>query len=80
MTDAVETVWENVDQEPADELARCQAHNLLAAAALDPVVLPFERNGIGIGADQSAVRDCHTVGVAGQVCQHGFGPPKGGFA
>ena len=55
MTDAVETVGENVDQEPADELARCQAHNLLAITALGPVVLPLERNGIGIGADETTV-------------------------
>ena len=45
VADAVEAGGQDVDQEPADELVRGQAHDLHAIAALDPVVLPAERHG-----------------------------------
>ncbi len=79
MPDAVETVWQDVDQEPADELRRGQAEDLLPIATFDPVVLPAECHGVGISADQAVVGDGDAVGVAGQVCQYGLWPAKWWF-
>ena len=39
----VESAWQDVDQEPPDELVRLERHGLVAAGSLDPVVLVAER-------------------------------------
>ena len=57
MPDAVEPVGQDVDQEPADELVRGEAHHLLPGALLDAIVLPAESDGSGVAAEQAAVRD-----------------------
>lgn len=79
MADAVEAVGQDVDQEPADELGRGQPHDPRAVAALDPVILPAERHGIGIRADQAAVGDRDPVRVSAQIGQHGLGSAEGRF-
>ena len=63
VSDAVEAGGQNVDQEPADELGRGQAHDLHAVTALDAVILPPEGHGAGIRADEAVVRDRDTVRV-----------------
>ena len=68
-----------MDQEATNELGRGQPHDLLAIAGFDAVVLPAERHGIGIGADQAGVRDCHPVGIAAEIGQHGLGTAEGRF-
>ena len=55
MADAMEAVRENMHEEAADELEGRQMHDLHTVPALDPVVLPFERNGARIGADKTVV-------------------------
>jgi len=55
VADAVEAGGQNVDQEPADELIRGQAHNLHPVSLFDAVVFPAEDHGIGISADQTVV-------------------------
>ena len=90
--DAVKPVWQDMDQEAPDELVGRQPHGLLPplmvcrqttagqrVATLDPVVLPAERNGLGIGADQAVVRDCHAMGVAAEIGQHGLWAAEGWF-
>ena len=77
MVDAVEPVGQNMHQEAADELWRCQAHDLLAVTAFDPVVFPAEGHGIGIRTDQTMVRDRDPVGVAAQVGEDCLGPSEG---
>ncbi len=79
MADAVEAFGKDVDEEAADELGCGQAHDLLAITALDPVVLPAESHGAGIGTDQSVVRDRDPVGVTAQIGQHGHRPAEGRF-
>ena len=79
MTDTVEAVRQDVDQEAADELARRQTHDFLAVTGLDAVVLPAERDGLGVRADQAVVRDRDPVGVAAQIGQHRFGAAEGRF-
>ena len=72
--DPVEPVWQDVDEEPADELARLERHGLVAAGSLDPVVLVAERDAGRVGGDEPAVGDRDPVGVAGQIGQHLLGP------
>jgi hypothetical protein len=57
-----------MDQEAAGELGRGQTHDLLAVTALDPVILPAERNCIGIRADQAVVRDRDLMCISAQIC------------
>jgi hypothetical protein len=42
VTDAVKAGWQDVDQEPADELVWVERHGLVAAWSLDPVVLDLD--------------------------------------
>ena len=74
---AVKPVWEDVDQEPADELGGGQPHHLLAVPALDAIILPAEGHSIGIGADQAGVGDRPPMGIAAQVGQHRLGAAEG---
>ena len=63
MPDPVEPVWQDVDEEPADELARLERHGLVAAWPLDPVVIVPERDTGHVGGDEPAVGDRNPVGV-----------------
>lgn len=55
MADAVEAGRQDVDQEPADELSRGEAHYLHPVSPFDTVVFPPEGHGVGICADQAVV-------------------------
>jgi hypothetical protein len=65
--DPVEPVGQNMHHETADELVCCQAHHLLPVTTLDAIVLPSERYGVCIGADEALVRDRDTVRVTTEV-------------
>jgi len=77
MADAVESVWQHMDQETADELVGCERHHLVSIAAFDPVVLPLESNGLVVECDQAAVGDGDAVGVALEIGQHCLGSAEG---
>lgn len=79
VADAMEAGRQDVDQEPADELIRGQAHDLHAISAFDAVVFPPEGHSVGICADEAMVGDRHTVRVTAEVGQHGLRPAKGRF-
>lgn len=79
MPDAVETVRQDMDQEAADELVCGKTHCLLTAAVFDAVILPAERDGLGVSTDEAAVRDGDTVGVSAEVGQHRLGATEGGL-
>lgn len=64
VTDAVEALWQNVEQEAADELVGGQRHDLLAVSATPAVILITEGDAGLVEAKEPAVRDRHTVGVA----------------
>jgi hypothetical protein len=55
-----------------NELVRGEPHHPLPIAGLDPVVLPAERDNVGVGADQAAVRDRDAVGIAAEIGEHGL--------
>src|SRR6202047_3993438 len=61
----VESVRQDMHQEPPDELVRLERHGLVAAGSLDPVVLVAERYAGRVGGDEAAVGDRDPVGVAG---------------
>lgn len=74
MPDAMETTWQDMEQEAADELVGCERHDLLSVAAVAAVVLVAEGDASLVEGDQAAVRDCDPVGVAGQVGEHCLRP------
>ena len=55
VADAVEARGQDMDQEPANELIRGQAHDLHPVSLFDAVVFPAEGHGTGIGADQTVI-------------------------
>ena len=72
VADAVEALWQHVDEEAADELVGGERHALLAVAALDAVILPSEGDAVLVEGDQAAVGDGDAVGIARQIGQHGL--------
>jgi hypothetical protein len=68
-----------VHEEPANALRCGQSYDLQSVAALNAVILPVERHGLGIGADEAAVRDCHPVRVSAAIGQNSFGAAEGWF-
>ena len=73
MTDAVEALWQDVDQETADELDGGERYDLLAITTFGTIVLPSEGDTGAVAGDQSAVGDGDAVGIARQIGQHGLG-------
>src|SRR6516164_8585694 len=76
MPDAMEALRQHVQHEPADELARLQRHRLVPAGAFDSVILVLEPDALLIGVDQAAVRQRHTMRVAGEVGKHLIRPSE----
>jgi hypothetical protein len=74
MTDAVEALWENVDQEAADELASGQRHQLLLVGDIVAIILVAQCQPGLAEADEVTVRDGDPVGVARQIGEHRLGP------
>lgn len=77
VADAVLAFGQDVDEEPADELVGFQGHGGVPPGAGDAVVLDAEGDAPVVDPYQAAVGDRDTVGVARQVCQHGFGSGEG---
>ena len=76
MTDAVEAMRQDVDQESADELGGGECHDLLAIATFGAIVLPSEGDAGAVAGDQPAVGDGDAVGIARQIGQRGLWPAK----
>ncbi len=66
VTDAVETVGQDVDQEAADELVGVERHQLVAGIGLGAVILPFESHAFAVEGDQPAIGNSDPVRVAGR--------------
>lgn len=77
MTNAVETLWQGVKQETADELIAIERHDILFAAVA--IILPSERDTITIDVDEAGIGDCDTVCVASEIGQYLFGSRKWGL-
>jgi len=50
-----------------------ETHDLLPVAGFDAVVLPAERDGPCVGANQAMVRDCDAMCVSAEVGEHRLG-------
>ena len=77
VSDAMEAVWPDVDEEAADELVGGERHRLGAGAAVGTIILVPEGDAVLVEGDEPAVGDGDAVGVARQISEHG--PPNGGF-
>ncbi len=64
MADAVLTFWQNVDQEPADELTGLQGHGGVSAGTIDAVILDAEGDATLIHPDQAAIGNRDPMGIA----------------
>ena len=73
MSDAVEAVGEDVEEETADELIGCQCHDFRPVASFGAIVLPREGDAAVVEGDEAAVRDGDPVGVAGEVNKDSLG-------
>src|ERR1700732_5556818 len=73
VTDAVESGWQHVDEEAADELAGCEGHDLVSIAAFAAVILPLEADAIVVERAQAAAGEGDAVGVAREIGQHRLG-------
>src|SRR5215467_9075870 len=70
VADAVQALWQHVNEEAADELVCGEHHALVSIAALDAIVLPLEGDALLVEGNQAAVGDGNTMGVARQIGQH----------
>ena len=70
MTDAVEALRKNVEQEAADEFVGAQCHGALAIGAITAIILVAERDTMFVERDQPTVRDGNAVGVSRQIGEH----------
>src|ERR1700674_3544510 len=70
MADAMEAVWQHMDEEAADELAGRERHGLEALAPVTAVILPLEGDAVAVAGDQPAVGDGDAVGIARQIGEH----------
>ena len=64
MTDAVEALRKNVEQEAADEFVRAECHGALTVGAAAAIVFVAERDTGLVERDQPTVRDGDAVGVS----------------
>ncbi len=80
MTDAMEPLRQNMQQEAPDELVRRERHHAKPRPAIAAVVLVAKRHTALVEADQPAVRDGDAVCIAGEIGKHRLGPGKGGLA
>src|SRR5215213_8110023 len=75
MADAMEAVWQGVQQETPNELIGRQGHHL--ALAVMPVITPAEADLLACHVGQPAVRDGDAVRIATEIGQDRRGAGKG---
>ena len=63
VSDPMETLWQDVDEEPLDEIERRELHGFVALGSLKAVILILKSHGVAVVTDQSLVRDGHAMGV-----------------
>src|SRR5215470_11663555 len=80
VTDAMEALRQDMQQEAADELVGIERHRPVPFGTIAAVILPLEGDTVVIERDQAAVGDGDTMGVAGEIAQHLRGSCEWGFA
>jgi hypothetical protein len=74
MTDAVEAVGQDVQQEPPDELVRGKPHDAFSPGAA--IVLVGERHLVVVDGDEPRIGDRGAMRVAGEIGQYALGPAE----
>src|SRR5690348_8386010 len=77
VTDAMEPLGQNMQQEAPDELVWRECHRAKPRPAIAAVILVAERHTALVEADQPAVRDGDAMCIAGEIGEHRLGPGKG---
>src|SRR6266853_1287836 len=77
VADALQSAWQHVQQDAANELASGQGHRLLRIAVA--IVLPAERYMPVFDVQKSIVRDGHPMGIAADVVEQLLGAGEGCF-
>ena len=73
VTNAMEALRQDVAEEAADKLTRCERHDFLVCSAARTIILVVERDAVLVERNQSAVGDGNTVGVARQIGKNRLG-------
>ena len=79
VSDFDESLRENMQQEPADELRQGERHHFFSGVIGIVLVGEGHRLGGGIEREQAAVGDADAMGVAGEVGQHRVRPGERTF-
>ena len=77
VTDAVEALGQDVEQEAPDELVGREGHRTKPRPSVAAVVLVAKGDATLVESEQAAVRDGDAVGVAGEIGEHRLGPGAG---
>src|SRR5271157_343806 len=73
MPDAVKAAWQDMEQEAADELVRCERHDTLPLGTIAAIVLVAEGDAGLVERDQAPVGDGDPVGVVREIGEHSLG-------
>ncbi len=73
----MESCGQDMDKESADEFAGGEGHGFVSVSLLISIVLPFEGDALLVEGDKSAIGDSDTMGIAGEIGEHGLGSGKG---
>ena len=80
VTNAMEAVRQDVDEEAADKLTCCERHDFAARLAVGTIILVVEGDAVVVERNQSAIGDGNTVGIARQIGEYRLGSAEWGFA
>ena len=81
VTNAHEAVWQDVQQEAADELVSLQGHGASAVAMLSVSIRESNARALGSlsNCKDAIVREGYAMGVAAQIVEDFFGRREGAF-
>jgi hypothetical protein len=77
VADAVEAVWQDMEQKTADEFSGVEGHELGLGGVT--IILPGKADFSIVGRLQSRVGDGDAVGIAGQIGENPFGSGEWAF-
>jgi L-aminopeptidase/D-esterase-like protein len=73
VTNAMEALRQDVAEEAADKLTRCERHDFLARSAARTIILVVECDAVLVERKQSAIGDGNAVGIARQIGKNRLG-------
>jgi len=79
VSDTVESMWQDVDEEAADELVGIEGHGFVSVSLFSPVIFVFEGNAMITLGYQAVVGDGDAVSIAGEIVKYGLGSVEGTF-